>query len=400
MKNIIKTSLKQKVKGIITFVVVLTAAVLIIAMPEAARKGVSSGLNICGAILIPSLFPFMVLSSFMIESGITELIGRIFKLPAKYLFGLSPEGSSVVLMALVGGYPIGARMSGQLYKSGKISKNEAKNIILFALNSGPAFAIGAVGTAILGSRNAGIMIYASTSLSMLLMGIYMNYYQLAGRKGKKLVENNQRKVEKLDNKTTDSSSNSTAKQENFTSLTKAVVNASSGMLSICAWVIFFSAMTEVIKVLIKDTDALNLFTYIAEVTAGTNAASATGNAALIAFVVGFGGLCVHFQVLSEILSCGVKFSSFLISRLVHGTLAGIIAKVLFTLFPVTTAVAGASEYPDFRLYSSSIPASVALLFMCAILILDISMNGTRKKISFSCHRHNTMLKLNKPLIRN
>jgi hypothetical protein len=232
------------------------------------------------------------------------------------------------------------------------------------------------------------------------MGIYMNYYQLAGRKGKKLVENNQRKVEKLDNKTTDSSSNSTAKQENFTSLTKAVVNASSGMLSICAWVIFFSAMTEVIKVLIKDTDALNLFTYIAEVTAGTNAASATGNAALIAFVVGFGGLCVHFQVLSEILSCGVKFSSFLISRLVHGTLAGIIAKVLFTLFPVTTAVAGASEYPDFRLYSSSIPASVALLFMCAILILDTSMNGTRKKISFSCHRHNTMLKLNKPLIRN
>jgi len=375
-----RETLKQNLTSIISLAAVLLAAAATIAMPEITRKGVSNGLSICGSIIIPSLFPFMVISSFLVESGGAEILGKVFKYPAKYLFGLSPAGGTVVLMSMVGGYPIGAKMSGQLYKNGSITKKEAKNLILFAMNSGPAFSIAAVGTAILGSRKAGYLLFISTGLAMLLMGIYLNLFKLASRKGKELANKTKRKDNELYSDEQILDAQSPVKQDIFTALTNAVVKATSGIISISAWVIFFSAMTEALNEVLKGKEALQFIKYIAEVTAGTNAAASTGNAALIAFIVAFGGLCVHFQVLSDVLQCGVKFSSFLISRLVHGTIAGIIAKILFTVFPITTAVFGPSQYPKFALYSTSVPASIALLFMCAILILDTSFqNGITVK---------------------
>ena len=64
-----RETLKQNLTSIISLAAVLLAAAATIAMPEITRKGVSNGLSICGSIIIPSLFPFMVISSFLVESG-------------------------------------------------------------------------------------------------------------------------------------------------------------------------------------------------------------------------------------------------------------------------------------------------------------------------------------------
>ena len=54
--------------GLLLTGVVLAGAALLI-WPQAAAAGVSRGLSICSSVIIPALFPFLVLSGFLVRSG-------------------------------------------------------------------------------------------------------------------------------------------------------------------------------------------------------------------------------------------------------------------------------------------------------------------------------------------
>lgn len=85
----------------------LLAAILLLIYSAPVRKGVSAGLESCAAVLIPSLFPFMVLSGVLGESRAADSIQRIlgpvvkrfFTFPpvrhARYSWGLSVDIRSV-----------------------------------------------------------------------------------------------------------------------------------------------------------------------------------------------------------------------------------------------------------------------------------------------------------------
>lgn len=45
------------------------AAAALLIWPQAVAGGVSRGLSICGTVIIPSLFPFLVLAGFLVRSG-------------------------------------------------------------------------------------------------------------------------------------------------------------------------------------------------------------------------------------------------------------------------------------------------------------------------------------------
>ena len=117
----------------------LAMAVLILDS-AAAFEGASEGVSICIQTVIPSLFPFFILSS-MLTGNLYGRPLRIFRPIGRFL--RLPNGmESIWLTGLLGGYPTGARCVSQAYQSKFISKNEAQRMLGFCSNAGPAFIFG------------------------------------------------------------------------------------------------------------------------------------------------------------------------------------------------------------------------------------------------------------------
>ena len=118
----------------------LLGMILLILDGKTAVAGAQEGITLCLKTVIPSLFPFFILSAVVIQSGNVPGLGGI-----RRLFGL-PEGMEPILIpGLLGGYPVGAQSVFQTYQSGNLTKPEAERMLAFCSNAGPAFLFGMVG---------------------------------------------------------------------------------------------------------------------------------------------------------------------------------------------------------------------------------------------------------------
>ena len=98
-------------------------------------------LEMCARLIIPRLFPFFLLSSFLNSAGLPHMLGRIFGRWSGKLFGVSGAGFSAFFMGICGGYPLGAASAGQMEEQGIISPAEVEKLLAFCNNTGPAFII-------------------------------------------------------------------------------------------------------------------------------------------------------------------------------------------------------------------------------------------------------------------
>ena len=79
----------------------LLAAILLLIYSAPVRKGVSAGMESCAAVLIPSLFPFMVLSGVLGESRAADSIQRILGPVVKRFFHLPACTACTVFMGFI-----------------------------------------------------------------------------------------------------------------------------------------------------------------------------------------------------------------------------------------------------------------------------------------------------------
>ena len=107
-----------------------------------ALEGARDGLTLCIQTVIPSLFPFFVLSSVLL-SALSEQDSILIKLLAKKLM-IPQRAASLVIPGFLGGYPVGAKCVADLYESRQISKKDAQRLLAFCSNAGPSFLFGMV----------------------------------------------------------------------------------------------------------------------------------------------------------------------------------------------------------------------------------------------------------------
>lgn len=129
--------------------------VLILRNPDVAIEYMGRGLSLCARTVIPSLFPFMVISELMVRSGAGESLGRLFSRPMRYLFGLSGAGCTAVVLGSLCGFPVGARTAVALYDRNAISRRECEHLLTFCNCPSSAFLVTAVGVSLFGNRRLG-----------------------------------------------------------------------------------------------------------------------------------------------------------------------------------------------------------------------------------------------------
>ena len=137
------------------------------------KTNIEKTVNIWISIIVPSVFPYIVLSKYLCKSDALK-IAEVFpgKLIAK-IFKLSACSVRAVICSLFCGYPSGAICAWELYENKEISRNEAKRLILFTNNAGPLYIISAIGIGLMGSVKTGVGIYCIHITSALLYG-YIN----------------------------------------------------------------------------------------------------------------------------------------------------------------------------------------------------------------------------------
>ncbi len=109
--------------------------------PKEALIGVKNGLGLWLNIMIPTLLPFLILTGALLKTGNIRKLLKPSAFFWKTFFGLSPAGAYVLILGLLCGYPMGAKLAHDLYINQQISHREGEYLLTFSCNASPAFII-------------------------------------------------------------------------------------------------------------------------------------------------------------------------------------------------------------------------------------------------------------------
>ncbi len=336
-------------KNIFAIIGIFSSVYLLFTMPQAVKTGVTNGLELCVYTLIPSLFPFMVLSGFIIKSDVLSPIYKTLSPLTKFLLKQPDNAVAVVVMGLIGGFPVGAKMTALLFENGQLTRNQAQRLCMFCVNGGPAFIITAVGVNMLGSSRAGTIMFVSLCISSVILGIASSFFS---------------------DKSEFNTTNKSYGQKPLLALSASVSDNINSILSICAWMVIFSALTECIKQIKFSENVYMSICAVLEVTNGCSQIAGKMPIEIITAVIGFGGLCVHCQIYSFIRETGLKYIRFFTVRIINGGLSAVICHILLNFFPVESSTAVQNVEQIIPL-SVSYPAIFMIMIMCVIMIFDI-----------------------------
>lgn len=310
----------------------LFSLALIIKNSDIAIKYAAEGLSLCAKSLIPSLFPFMVLSDIIMTSGSVSFIARILQKPTRLLFGVSGESGCSVILGMLCGFPVGACSALSVYDTGGISKAELEHLLCFCNSPSSAFLISAVGISLFGSQKYGIALYFITVISALLTGILRNLeFRLKRTKSGVFAP-----------LTSDFKNNNSSVVGKFTTsnFTEAVSSSAFSLIKISAFVIFFTVfigtLSSALSRLNISPEANALIFGFFEMTSGVARSSTVfpteQGAILAAFCAGWSGLSVHFQIMSICAHRDISFKPYFKAKLFQGFLCALLMKSYLDFF--------------------------------------------------------------------
>lgn len=367
----------KKSRLITAAVAAVLLAAGILCFPNQCAQGAKRGLNFCGDILIPSIFPFLVLSVFVVKSGVSKALSRFLHPVTKKLFRLPGSAGATVLIGLIGGYPSGARGVKTLLDAGEITPKQARQMLCFTVGAGPAFVISVAGSGLLGSTQTGIILFASQFFSALLLGIAVGLFS---------------KKEEI--RGPKHGAPSSPPMPVSSALVEAAADGASSMISMCSFVILFSALLMILDqsglsaffreaftfLGLPDPLAASLVPVLLEVTTGSSAAAAAGaSAPFLSFALGWAGLCVDFQIFSMLRSVSFSKTIFLLFRLFHGLLSACFTVIGLHMFPVAETVFFSTGQKLSGGLALRADGGLLLLLLCVVFLLSFQVKNVRIK---------------------
>ena len=333
---------RQGVRDLCLGLGLLCATLALMFWPQEAMEAAREGLRLCYNVILPSLFPFFVLSALVVDLGLAGYIGRALEGLMRPLFRVPGACASAFVLGFVGGYPVGARTALSLYQKGMCTKTEAERLLAFCNNSGPAFILGVVGAGVFASSRVGVLLYLAHAAASVCVGLLFRFYR--GEEGRR-----------------EGRAAPTFQAERFTTaFTGAIKNSFLSTLNICAFVVFFTVVINllflsgvlpglagVLGTLFSPLGfstrwAERLLTGLIELTSGvwtlTGAGTMSGRLSMAAFLLGWAGLSVHCQVLSFLGGSGLSVKTYIGGKLLHGGLSALFTAALLRVFPLSEPV--------------------------------------------------------------
>ncbi len=301
---------------------------------EAAKNGLILWANS----VVPTLFPFFVATELLCKTNFIQILGKSLNQFMKPVFNVPGESAIAIIMGIISGYPVGAKVVCNLYDNKICSKSEAERLIAFTNNSGPIFILGSVGVSLLGNVTLGKTLLISHILASLCVGLVFRFWK------KDKVDITFRNFR--------SESKELIRISNLGEiLGDAIKKSISTILSIGGFVVLFSVIISILSNLeiltgiasflanfgIPYDIAFSILTGIIEMTNGVNLASSCYSSLPIpclltcSFLLGFGGISVLLQVFSIISKSKISIKPYLYGKLLQGTFSVIFTFILLQI---------------------------------------------------------------------
>lgn len=338
----------------------LLAMVLTLVYGRESADAVAEAINSCLTVIIPSLYIFMVLSAFLTSSGLYSLLARPFAFLSEKIFRLRADLFPMLLISLIGGYPVGAKLTSDMLDSGRITSCEANRLYIICYGGGPAFITGMVGYRLFDSGKIGMIIFLSTFLAGLITAMLCGI--LCGRPEKK--------------------ASAIPVKVGAEQLVGSVISGGKAIFTVCVTIVFFSAVMRILELTGVLGTACTAISMIFPITEETAAVLMRGFLEIsrlselprhcysllpiIAALFSFGGVCVILQVIA--LSKGrLPLLKFLIVRAISSLLSGIICKILIAFAVKDIAV---TAMPQLGIRQITPFGAIFLLIMTILLLYE------------------------------
>ena len=387
---------KRWIRELLVVTMLCLAAAGLLTAPRTTSEAAREGLYMCIDVLIPSLFPFFVISALFIELNMTRPLGLMMEPIMRPLFRVNGSCATAVILGFLGGYPVGAKCAISLYEKGKCSKVEAERLLAFCNNSGPAFILGAAGVGILGSSRAGWLLYLSHTAASLTVGLLFRFYGDRAKKSPLPAEGGAAK-------------GGGGCSVTFTdAFIKSVKSSFESVFYISAFVIFFTAvvrllftsgafpaaasgLSHILTPLGLTEDMIeDLLTGLVELTSGLfsvrddTTAGLRGKLAMAAFMLGWAGLSIHCQVLSFVARSGLSSRTYIWGKILHASISALYAYLLTVRIgldiPVTETIADQVETISRLRFRDTFGLTVTTITaMVLVLLLIVGVRAWRRR---------------------
>jgi hypothetical protein len=303
----LQTGDKMKKNNRLALALCCGAMCLLLANAADVRDAAKEGLRLCAATVIPSMFPFLVISSLLTTLGLGDLLAAPLS-GLMRLYGIDGCGSAALILGLLGGYPVGPRTALQLYRQKQLTEDEANRLLTFCNNANPIFFLTVLGLGCFHSVRTGIYLWLIQLLSALLTGF------LLGRKKASF----RREVHRAPAIRTSSFP---------AAFVEAVRSGTTGILTVCGFVLFFYAAVTPLRQLpgLAGTAALGCVELFSAVSRLPDTAAGFVTAAALS---GWGGLCVQCQTLASLADSGLDGGKCVLGKAVQGVLSALLALLL------------------------------------------------------------------------
>lgn len=302
-------------KKIIMFLLILIAY-LILLNSSIVIDTVIKSIDIFKNSIFPSLFPFFIISELLVNYGFVEFISNLFKPLMNKFFKINSKCAFILVMSMISGFPSNSKYTKDLYLKGEINELEATKILMFTHFSNPLFILGAISITFLNNKKIGLFILIIHYLTNFIVGFLLRNII------KTPINNTYMNIKK-----------ETLSFSNI--LSKSILNAFNTLFLILGTIIVFLIITNLLnEYIVFNPYIKGIISGILEMTGGISNISILDislkqKSTIIGMILSFGGISVHMQVKSIISDTSIKYQPYLIARLLHSSITGLLIYFLF-----------------------------------------------------------------------
>ena len=297
--------MKRKYQELLAVLIILFLYLGIFINPSLIIESGITSINIFKTKLFPSIFPFFVLASLLLELGIASKISNKVNPLFKRLFHVEGNSSFIILVSIISGFPSGSKYIKESLKNKTIDKDTANYLLTFTHFANPLFILGTCGT-ILNSISLAYKILIIQIIANLILGIILRPKEIITSKNISTNYNNKSFLEVLP---------------------KAINDAIKVLLFMLGSITFFMFFSK----LLTSTLSLNPFfktiiTGILDMTSGISLVPtiSTNNyirGLIVLTFITFGSFSVHLQVINNIKEENIEYKYFLLGRILQTSIA-------------------------------------------------------------------------------
>ena len=273
-------------------------------------KLTTSACTIWWSRMIPSLFPFMVVSRCMIQTRTSFLLGKLLGIILKPIFRLSDQCIYIIVIGFLCGFPMGAIVINDSLEHNYITKDEANLLLMFCNNIGPAYVISFV---------YNLCPYYSLPFTLFLMyaiPLFAGFLLRHTFFRNKILYYNRPVI------------NDNAKSSLAISLNLAITDSISAMLSLLGCMIIFTIIQLPLynKNLTIPNTARIFFTGFLEISSGIQNIANYQNLHPYVYILllPLCGLCCLYQTFILTKNNSISIHSYIIGKIIHTTICFII----------------------------------------------------------------------------